>query len=149
MCLPQSGRRRPPIVANKVLWSNTMELYDYFENTKGTGVLATADAEGHVDAALYASPHVLKDGTVAFIMRQRLSYHNVTANPKAAYLFLEEGSDRKGIRLYMTKLLEETDPDLIAQLRRKLHDASAEPPGADARMVVFQVDLTRPLTGDA
>ncbi|HPI23199.1 MAG TPA: pyridoxamine 5'-phosphate oxidase family protein, partial [Spirochaetota bacterium] len=45
-----------------------MDLKDYFETRQGTGVLATADAQGNVDAALYSRPHVMDDGTVAFIM---------------------------------------------------------------------------------
>ena len=52
-----------------------MDHNDYFENTKGTGVLSTADDNGKVNAAIYARPHFLKDGTVAFIMRDRLSHH--------------------------------------------------------------------------
>ena len=31
-----------------------MNLGEYFDNAKGHGVLATADAEGKVDAAMYA-----------------------------------------------------------------------------------------------
>ena len=44
-----------------------MSLRDYFENTQGFGVLATADADGAVDVAVYARPHVIDDHTVAFI----------------------------------------------------------------------------------
>jgi hypothetical protein len=36
-----------------------MKLKEYFENTRGTGVLSTADNEGKVDAAIYSRPHVL------------------------------------------------------------------------------------------
>jgi len=124
-----------------------MDLANYFESTEGHGVLATADADGNVDAALYARPHVLEDGTVGLIMRERVSYHNVTANPKVAYLFLEKGPGYKGIRLYMTMLREETDPTLIAELRRRPHGSGSEPSGEEARLVIFQVDHTRPLTG--
>lgn len=35
-----------------------MDLNNYFENTKGRGILATADADGKVDAAVFARPHV-------------------------------------------------------------------------------------------
>ena len=38
-----------------------MNLHDYFENTTGTGVLATADSSGNVNAAIYARPHVMDD----------------------------------------------------------------------------------------
>ena len=42
-----------------------MNLKEYFENTKGTGVLATSDRQGKVNAAIFARPHILEDGTVA------------------------------------------------------------------------------------
>ena len=54
-----------------------MNLKDYFEQAQGTGVLATADSEGKVNAAIYSRPHVLDDGTVVFLMRQRLTHHNL------------------------------------------------------------------------
>jgi hypothetical protein len=50
-----------------------MTLKDYFESVKGRGVLATADADGRVDAAIYATPHFIDDETIAFIMRDRLT----------------------------------------------------------------------------
>jgi hypothetical protein len=36
-----------------------MDLAQYFENKKGTGVLATADDQCRVDLAVYARPHVI------------------------------------------------------------------------------------------
>ena len=35
------------------------KLKAYFESTKGTGILATADSNGKVDAAIYSRPHFL------------------------------------------------------------------------------------------
>ena len=49
-----------------------MELKEYFENTEGRGILATADGDGKVDAAIYARPHFMDDATIALIMRDRL-----------------------------------------------------------------------------
>jgi hypothetical protein len=37
-----------------------MDVKTYFENTKGSGILATADKDGMVDAAVYARPHFLR-----------------------------------------------------------------------------------------
>ena len=54
-----------------------MEIRDYFDNTKGLGVLSTADAMGKVNAVLYSRPHVMADGTLAFIMRDRMTHGNV------------------------------------------------------------------------
>ena len=58
---------------------------------KGTGVLATADADGKVDVAIYSRPHFLgeDDTEIALIMNDKLSHDNVDANPNAAYLFIE------------------------------------------------------------
>ncbi|NNL77836.1 MAG: pyridoxamine 5'-phosphate oxidase family protein, partial [Desulfobacterales bacterium] len=58
-----------------------MELKEYFANIEGTGILATADGEGRVDAAVYARPHFMEDGTIAMIMRDRLTHHNLQSNP--------------------------------------------------------------------
>jgi hypothetical protein len=96
-----------------------MNLKDYFENTAGTGVLATADAEGRVDAAIYARPHMLEDGTAAFIMLDRLTHKNLQSNPYATFLFMEKGEGYKGVRLFLKKLREETDPELIESLSRR------------------------------
>ena len=99
-----------------------MDLKDYFENQKGLGVLATADAEGKVDLAVYSRPHVMDAETVAFIMPDRLTHHNLQSNPHAAYLFLEEGVENKkfqGLRLFLTKTREEQDSELLHSLRRR------------------------------
>ena len=100
-----------------------MELKHYFESTTGTGILATADAAGNVNGAVYARPHFMDNGSIAFIMNDRLSHHNLTSNPKAAYIFIETGSKRAGKRLYLSKTGEESDPDTIAALRRRQYDS--------------------------
>jgi hypothetical protein len=45
-----------------------MQLREYFESKKGVGVMSTADLQGRVNAAIYARPHVMDDGTIAFII---------------------------------------------------------------------------------
>ena len=47
-----------------------MSLAEYFEQVKGTGVLATANDKGQVDAAIYSRPHVIDSETVAFNFRK-------------------------------------------------------------------------------
>jgi len=57
-----------------------VNLKEYFEKAKGTGVLATADGKGLVDTAIYAKPHIMDKETVAFIMAERLTHHNLQTN---------------------------------------------------------------------
>ena len=124
----------------------TQELKDYFENIKGTGVLSTSDKDGKVDSAVYSRPHVMDDGTMAFIMRDRLSHKNVTENPRAAYLFVEEGKGYRGKRFFLTMEREEVDSELLYELRRRSY-----PPEKDRRdpkfLVFFSVDEELPLVG--
>ena len=96
-----------------------MDMKAYFENTQGVGVLSTADRDGKVDAAIYARPHVMEDGSLAFIMRDRLTHSNIRANPHAAYLFMEKSPGYRGKRLFLTKLREEEDSELLRSLRRR------------------------------
>lgn len=124
-----------------------MNLRDCFENTEGIGVLGTADAEGRVDLAIYARPHVVDDESVALIMSDRTSHDNIAANPHAAYLFVESGKGYRGRRLYLTRTHEETDPARIEAVRRpgrKSHDHGDAP----KFLVHFRVEKIRPLTGD-
>ena len=122
-----------------------MKLDEYFKQTKGLGVLATADSDGKVDAAIYARPHFMEDGSLAFIMRDRLSHHNLQSNPHAIYLFKEEGPGYGGKRLFLTKLHEEQDTDLLESLGRR---KSAYGNGEDRFLVFFTLDEELPLVGD-
>jgi len=40
-----------------------MNLGEYFDRAKGYGILATADATGKVNAAIYARPYFSDDNT--------------------------------------------------------------------------------------
>jgi hypothetical protein len=127
-----------------------MGLQEYFENAKGIGVLATADAAGKVNVAIYARPHFLgdDDGEVAFIMNDRLSHDNVESNPNAAYLFIEETEGYVGKRLFLTKTREETDQEKIQSIRRRNLPPDSDKEDTKRRFLVhFRVDGIRPLIG--
>jgi hypothetical protein len=119
-------------------------LKEYFESTKGSGVLATADSSGKVDAAIYSRPHFLEEGTLTFIMRDRLTHHNLQSNPHATFLFMEDGPGYNGKRLFLKKVREESNPELIRKIkRRKYTDDNEEP----KFLVYFTLDKELPLIG--
>jgi len=121
-----------------------MDLKVYFENTEGLGVLATADSEGKVDAAVYSRPHFMEDGTIAMIMRDRLTHRNLQSNPHAAYLFHEKGTGYKGKRLFLTKVREEQDTELMQSLRRRQYIDERD----EVRFLVFfRIEKELPLVG--
>ena len=126
-----------------------MTLESYFSEAKGTGILATADSSGQVDAAVYARPHVIDEQTVAFIMADRLSHRNLQSNPRATYLFIEHGEGHRGKRLHLTRVREETDAQAIHALRRRPLPAECGCEDESRFLVYFRVDGVRPLVGDA
>jgi len=125
-----------------------MNLRDYFDQKHGFGVLSTADGSGSVDTAVYAAPHVMEEGTVAFIMADRKQHENLKTNGRAAYLFKEDGPSYQGVRLYLTRVREEKNSDLLHSLLRR--KCAAEESGGrehDRFLVFFRVDKMLGLTG--
>jgi hypothetical protein len=122
-------------------------LKQYFETASGTGMLSTADAGGKVDAAIYSTPHVMDDGTVAFIMRERLTHENLRSNPYAAYLFMEDAPGHKGIRLYLKKTREDDNAELIATMTRRHLSPEVDAQKGPKHLVYFSVEKALPLIG--
>jgi hypothetical protein len=120
-----------------------MKISEYFDNAKGHGVLATAASEGKVAIAIFASPHVMDEETIAFIMPDRLTHHNLQSNPYAAYLFMEAGGGYSGKRFFLTKIKEEKDTELLYSLRRKSYGDDRE----GRYLVYFRIDKILPLVG--
>jgi hypothetical protein len=124
-----------------------MDLVNYFKNIKGKGVLATADDQGHVDVALYARPHIIDKDTVAFIMPDHLTHQNLQANIHAAYLFIEEGPGYKGIRLFLSKVREEEDSELLRSIRRRAYATEQGGKETSRFLVFFEVTKILSLIG--
>jgi hypothetical protein len=124
-----------------------MSLTEYFENIKGLGVLATSDADGNVDIAVYSRPYIIDEKTIAFSMLEKLSYSNIQSNPKAAYMFVEESPGYKGKRLHLTMTGEEKDEEQIKQIKQQ-HSKAKDYDGKVRHLMYFTVDKIRPLVGD-
>lgn len=124
---------------------NQMTVKLYLEGRHGLSVLSTSNEKGEVNAVVFSKPHFVEDGTVAFLMRERLTYKNVLANPKVCYLFAEAGK-YEGVRLYLTKVGEEQDRAAVQAIRRKSDVDECE--SADGlHLVYFRVDKILPLIG--
>jgi hypothetical protein len=125
-----------------------MNLSEYFKKTKGVGVLATTDAGGQVNQAIYSRPIFMDendDGTCSFIMSNRLTHDNVEHNPSASYLFMEEGKEYIGKRLSLTVIGEDTSLEMIRAVRhRNLPPISEE---ESKFLVHFHIEGVRPLIG--
>jgi hypothetical protein len=88
----------------------------------------------------------MEDGTIAFIMADRLTHANLQNNPNAVYLFIESGTSYSGKRLYLSKTGEVQDDDLVARICRRCNYAMY---GSDLTryVVFFNIDKELPLVG--
>lgn len=128
-----------------------MELKRYFREHKGLGVLSTADAKGRVNAAVYAEPHIIDKDRVAFIMADKLTRANIGKNPYAVYLFKENGSGYKGIRLYLKKQAAYKDQDFIQQICNITYSGGpycSRESLKGSYLLSFKVEKTLPLVGE-
>ena len=125
-----------------------MKLSEYFENTKGVGVLSTADESGKVNAAIYGRPHFSDEETVAFIAADKLTHANLQTNSHAVYLFKEDGR-YEGRRLYLTKTREEKDSPQIDEIRRKKYpEVEGKYKTGSKYLIYFRLDKVLPLIGE-
>ena len=124
-----------------------MQLKEYFASNKGIGVMSTADLEGKVDAAIYARPHVMDDGTIAFIMRDRLTHQNIVQNPYASYLFIENAVGYQGVRLFLKKVREDDNAELLKEMTRRSLTLEEDAAKGPKFIVYFEIETALNLIG--
>jgi Pyridoxamine 5'-phosphate oxidase len=125
-----------------------MNLKQYLESRKGKSILSSANADGMVTSAIYSRPHVFDDGTIAFVMRKRLTYENLKTNPYASCMFIEEGHAYQGIRLFLKKIKEEQDNALIESMKRRHLTREEDEAKGPKFLIHFRVEKILPLIGD-
>ena len=89
-----------------------MKLKDYLEKISGLCIFSSADRSGKVTTAIYSAPRVMEDGSVCFIMRERLTYRNMKDPkiPRQHACTSNTGGGYQGIRLFLAKVREDNDP---------------------------------------
>lgn len=112
----------------------------------GRGVIATAGRDGVPNTAIYATPHVIDESTLAWGMTAGKTHRNLVENPNAAFLYMAPGEGVRGVRLTLAlKELRESDP-LLNRIRERTREA-VSPQAADSIRYVayFTVTEVRPL----
>jgi hypothetical protein len=122
-----------------------MSLAEYFKSAEGIGILATSNADGNVNMAIYSRPYVIDENKIAFSMLERTSYMNIQSNPKASYMFIECGKGYKGKRLYITKIGEETDAKLIEEIKSQHTKRQHGKTDAVRHLIYFSIGNIRPI----
>lgn len=125
-----------------------MTLKEYLKGNSGIGIVSSASSDGMVTSAIYSKPHVFDDGTLAFVMRRRLTYENLRTNPCASYMFIEDRASYRGIRLYLKKIKEDSDNELIDKMKRRHLTPEEDRARGPKFLVHFRVERILPLVGD-
>lgn len=126
-----------------------MDLNQYFNEHDGVGVLSTADRDGRVNSAIFARPYVDESGTIIFVAARHRSLENLQANPSASFLFKEQGSGYKGLRLDLKLSSIIDNSEKIDKFRKENSGALYERyRDVDAVLALFELEAQRPLVGD-
>jgi hypothetical protein len=122
-----------------------MKLAELFPEG-GRGVIGTADASGVVNMAVFATPHVIDEETLAWGFTEGRSLANLKQNPHASYLYLAPSRGYSGWRLALTLKLETAEGELLLSIKEAASRAAGPQAGAAVKhLVYFKVDEVRPL----
>ena len=112
----------------------------------GRGIIGTADANGVVNLAVFAIPHVIDEETVAWGFTEGRSMANLRVNPHASYLYLAPTRGYSGWRLTLTLQKETEEGELLERIKEQATQAAGSMAGGAVKHVAyFKVDEVRPL----
>lgn len=122
-----------------------MDLTELFSHD-GLGVLATAAADGRVNTAVYARPHVMDESTLVWGMTDGRTYRNIAANPSASFLFKANVAGFRGVRLGLELIRTEEDGETLELIRRGADQVVGAGAGAAVTHAAwFRIVEMRPL----
>ena len=121
-------------------------LLDTLFDEYGIGVMATAAADGTVNTAVYARPHIIDDTVLVWAMTEGRTLRNVMQNHAASYLFKDSSPGFRGVRLDLQLIKTEESGEMLESLRQSTAKVvSPEAGQAVTHAAWFKVVEVRPL----
>ena len=129
------------------------ELMGFFNKRPRNCLLCTANKNGAVNVAVYGTPKMIDENTIAFAARYRRSYKYLMENPKAAIIITEPGEikhDSKAVRVYLELISVEKEGELLDQFKEGVASRAGQE-AADALQAAMRFEITevRPLVDTA
>ena len=93
-----------------------MKLSELFAN-QGLAVMSTSAADGSVNSAIYARPHVIDESTLVWGMTDKRTYRNISENGHASFLFKTSSPGFSGVRLSLELLKTEEEGELLETIK--------------------------------
>ncbi|MBJ6726978.1 pyridoxamine 5'-phosphate oxidase family protein [Geomesophilobacter sediminis] len=111
----------------------------------GRGIIGTADAKGSVNLAIFATPRIIDDHTLAWGLAEGRTCENLKQNPRASYLYLAPIRGYTGWRLTLT-LKEIKEGEFLEEIRASAELTSVPSAASQIKHVAyFTVDEVRPV----
>jgi len=125
------------------------EIMAFFNTRPRNCVISTGNSEGEVNVAVYGSPQMIDEDTVALAVMNNRTYQNLRKNPKAAIIVVEPGEiqhDSKAVRVYLEVSAIETEGDLLDKFKEEI-GARTGKEVADSIQAAIRLKITgvRPL----
>jgi len=122
-----------------------MDLSELFKSN-GFGVMATAGADGSVNTAVYARPHVVNGTTLVWGMTEGRTFRNIKENPQASFLFKTSLPGYVGVRIALELIRTEEVGDMLAEIKKSASEVVSPVAGVAVNHAAwFRVVETRAL----
>lgn len=125
------------------------QVMKMFNKEARIGVLATANKNGDVNAAVFGSPRMIDEDTVIMAIGDNRSAKYLEENARASFIVVEPGETPatwKGVRLYLEAESFERYGEVLDSFRAKIRKVAGNK-SADAiqAAIRFKVTDVRPL----
>ena len=132
---------------------NRKQVMEMFNRETRIGALATSNAKGDVNAAVFGSPRMIDEETVIMAIGDNRSFKYLQENPKASFIVVEPGKSPtswKGVRLYLEVDTFERYGEVLDSFRENIRKVAGNR-SADAikAAIRFKVLDVRPLIAPA
>lgn len=128
---------------------NRKQVMEMFNKESRIGVMATANKNGDVNAAVFGSPRMIDEETVIMAIGENRSFKYLQENPKASFIVVEPGESPatwKGVRIYLKMDSYERYGEVLDSFRENIRKVAGDR-SADAikAAIRFKVVDVRPL----
>ena len=114
----------------------------------GIGIMGSADSEGWVDLAIYSPPLIDPEGNLIFGATHRLTYHNLTQNPHAMFMYICMDKGWEGVRIRITLIRDESSGPMLDRLKKRFEEMGYTALASEiCHALYFRVDDIWPLKG--
>ncbi len=123
------------------------QLKEMFQEN-GIGIMASSDADGWVNMAIYSPPIITAEGLLVFGATERLTYKNIKENPRAMFMFVCPDKGWKGARIRLSLVKDETSGPMLEKVRERFKEMGYYYLASEiCHALYFKIEEIRPIKG--